>query len=162
MIFTAFLTGMGFEGNLLVDRFSVLSDETKEETGRLQIWRDTWLLVEQFPILGTGLGAFSYAYPQVKSINVQAKYYHAHNDYLELLTETGLVGFLILISLLGYLFIRLVKRVIRGREPWGVAMGIAGIAAVCAVFCHSIADFNMHIPANVALFSVVLGITYNL
>ncbi|MGH9448251.1 MAG: O-antigen ligase family protein, partial [Terriglobia bacterium] len=83
----------------------------------------------------------------------------AHNDYLEALAETGIVGGLfVLIALVVFLhqaFRNLRARLLSGRGwiQWGAALGC------CGLLVHSLCDFNLHIPANAAWFAFLLGIS---
>src|SRR4030042_3475462 len=84
---------------------------------------------------------------------------HAHNDYLEYLSEVGSIGFLLFFG--GFLFIVIISfltwRERRHPEVKGLALG--GIISLVCILTHSITDFNLHIPANMVLFSVVLPLT---
>ena len=61
---------------------------------RLQIARDSVHLVAQHPLLGSGLGTFTAVYPQVRSFPTSLFVNAAHNDYVQLAVETGLLGML--------------------------------------------------------------------
>jgi hypothetical protein len=66
-------------------------------------WADTLRAVRDFPIIGSGLGTYAFNYPFYKTLRVKAVFDHAHNDYLELLSEGGVVG----LGLCGWGIIRL-------------------------------------------------------
>ena len=85
--------------------------------------------------------------------------FHAHNDYLEYLTELGILGF---IMLFGGIFILLVKSFIIWRKrkyPEVKSLALSGIVSIVCILLHGITDFNFHIPANMLLFSVILCLT---
>jgi len=84
---------------------------------------------------------------------------HAHNDYLEYLSELETVGLILLLGGIAFIVVNsfLIWRVRRHPEVKGLALG--GIVAIAAILIHSIADFNLHIPANMVLFTVVLSLT---
>jgi O-antigen ligase len=78
----------------------------------------------------------------------------AHNDYLHFIAETGLP----LIPLLAWLAYRFFRRgfYLAGRKDrWadGTAPGV--MAAAVAVMIHGLGDFNLHIPANALIFTVL-------
>jgi O-antigen ligase len=117
----------------------------------LRMWRD-------HPVLGVGLGDFETAYPRYQSFPSDLWVDHAHNDYVQALAETGLVGALLILSALA-LFLRLAFRdwghPFRSSASWirsGAALGC------CGMLIHSLWDFNLHIPANAAWFAVLAGI----
>ena len=83
---------------------------------------------------------------------------HAHNDYVEAVAETGLVGALLILSALA-LFLRLAFRdwghPFRSQAGW-IRLGAA--IGCCGLLLHSLLDFNLHIPANAAWFAALAGI----
>jgi O-antigen ligase len=110
------------------------------------------------PLLGWGLGAFPIVYPEFRSFYTTFFVNQAHNDYLQLLAETGLAGFSIAVW-----FLVLVFRHAAGKlENWaGTASGALTMAALLGcvgILVHSFLDFNLQIPANAALFYVLCAI----
>ncbi len=107
------------------------------------------------PLLGTGLDTYGDIFPRFEGGN--ATLFFAHNDYAQLLAETGAVGGCIAAFLGGCLLVRgrrfyanipAASRLLEA-GPWA---GVAGIAA------HSAFDWNLHLPANAFLASLVAGI----
>jgi O-antigen ligase len=139
-----------------IERFSL--DEILRE-GRPTVWGNTVGIISDFPLFGSGLGTFTSLYPAYEQVKMQARYSHAHNDYLQYFSELGIVGMILLLG--GILFILvtcfLAWRERRRAEVKG--LGLGGIIAVVAILIHSITDFNLQIPANMLLFSVVLSLT---
>jgi O-antigen ligase len=117
----------------------------------LRMWR-------AHPVLGVGLGDFETAYPRYQSFPSDLWIDHAHNDYVEAVAETGLVGAVLILSLLA-LFFRLAfrdwGRPLRSQGSW-IRLGAA--IGCCGMLVHSFVDFNLHIPANAAWFAVLGGI----
>jgi O-antigen ligase len=117
----------------------------------LRMWRD-------HPVLGVGWGDFGTAYPRYQSFPADMGIDHAHNDYVEAVAETGLVGGLLMLLALG-LFLRLAFRdwghPLRSQASW-IRLGAA--IGCCGMLVHSLVDFNLHIPANAAWFAVLAGI----
>jgi O-antigen ligase len=122
-------------------------------------WANTAEIFADYPLLGTGLGTFPSLYPDREGEETLIRLYHAHNDYLEYLSELGIVGMVLLLG--GILFL-LVKSFLIWKErtnPEFKSLGLGGIIAVICILFHSLTDFNLHIPANMLLFSVVLSLT---
>ena len=108
----------------------------------------------EHPGTGVGAGALEVAYPPYQSWWTSDLIVdHAHNDYIELLAETGVTGAVLLAFGL-YLFARggFFGFQERLRNPGGW-MKTGAIIACCGIFVHSFTDFNLHIPANAAWFS---------
>lgn len=126
--------------------------------GRLVVSRDSLGIVRDHPVLGTGLGSFGVVYPRYMSFSSDLLWDHAHDDYVEALAETGIVGGVIILFAL-MLFFPLafggLRERLRGEAGWiqlGAALGC------CGLLVHSFVDFNLHIPANAAWFAVCAGI----
>jgi len=141
-----------------LSRLSTLFEPSIIENTRPVIWRDTMGLVGHFPILGTGLGTFRHIYPAYQTVSFPRLFNHAHNDYVELVAEMGLAGFLLAIGALGFTLAWSIRRWFRRRDPYAVGLALGAFTAVAAFLVHSLVDFNFHIPANAMAFSAVLGI----
>jgi O-antigen ligase len=142
----------------LIQRLGSIHTQARSELSggtRLSVDRDALRMFAQKPLLGWGLGLFPDIYPQFRSFYTNFWVDHAHNDYLELLVETGTAGFLIAVWFLLTTF-RSAARKLRQRE-WGT-IGLARLAAlvgVSGILVHSLVDFNLQIPANAAIFYVL-------
>jgi O-antigen ligase len=139
-----------------VERFSF--DRILYES-RPAIWANTIDIFLNYPFFGSGLGTFPSIYPQFETDGTLWHVFHAHNDYLEYLAELGILGFCLLMGGIAIMFISsfLVWRFRRNTESKGLALG--GIVSIICILVHSFTDFNLHIPANMLLFSVVLSLT---
>ncbi len=123
-------------------------------------WANTVDIVADFPVFGTGLGTFASAYNAYETrAGGEMALVHAHNEYLEAAAELGVAGALILIGGLLYLGVQayLVWRQRRNAQARALALG--GLASLAGAGVHAFTDFNLHIPANMVLFTVVLGLT---
>jgi len=110
------------------------------------------------PWLGVGMGDFETAYPRYQSFPTAQWVDHAHNDYAEAVAETGVAGALLILAslaLFAYLAFRNVADLSGSNAGW-VRLGAA--IGCCGLLLHSLADFNLHIPANAAWFATLAGI----
>ncbi len=127
--------------------------------GRLPIWQGTISIIKDNFIFGTGLGTFNYIFPKYQPLSIINKHYtYAHSDFLELLSEVGIVGFVLFVAgglcVVVYLF-----RCFRQRhDPWVTGMSICVFGSLIAIFIHSFTDFNLHIPANAVLLAIILAL----
>lgn len=140
----------------MVERFAL--DKFLQEE-RPIYWKNTIGIFADYPLFGTGLGTFPSLYPDMEKGGQLMRISHAHNDYLEYLSELGLIGMILLLGGILYMVINsfLVWRERKHPEMKGLALG--GIISIICIMLHSITDFNLHIPANMLLFSVVLSLT---
>jgi O-antigen ligase len=126
-------------------------------TGRAHFWDVTLDIIENHPIIGTGLGAFGVVYTGYDSRNGLYRLEQAHNDYLQVLSDGGIVG-----ALLGLFFIvnlfrmGFARRESRDEFRRGVATG--AMAGCFAVLVHSFFDFTLHTPSNALLFLVLAAV----
>ena len=79
---------------------------------------------------------------------------HAHNDYLETLAETGVIGGLCCLWFLGTLLLNALKGLADKESSFGSVLNLSGLVACSGILVHSLVDFNVHIPANALLFFV--------
>ncbi len=140
----------------VVERFAF--DKVLHENRPLY-WSNTIQIVAHYPLFGSGLGTFASVYPAYEKDLTSAHLSHAHNDFLEYLSELGAAGLLLLLGGIFFILINsvLIWRMRRRPEVRGLALG--GIIAVICILIHSITDFNLHIPANMLLLTVVLATT---
>jgi len=141
----------------MLQRFSL--DKLLQER-RPTYWINTMRTFSDYPLFGTGLGTFGALYPNLEGGEAgPSVLVHAHNDYLEYLSELGLIGFSFLFG--GVLFVAVISFLIwrTRRHPEVKGLGLGGIIAIIGILVHGLTDFNLHIPANMVLFAVVLPLT---
>ena len=154
-----FLVWLG--SNELTQRLISIHSEAREEINggvRLSIDRDCLRMLVKRPLLGWGLGAFPIVYPQFRSFYTTFFVNQAHNDYLQMLVETGLAGFLIAIWFLALVFRQAAGKLKNWTETASGAMTVAALLGCVGILVHSFVDFNLQIPANAALFYALCAI----
>jgi O-antigen ligase len=154
-----FLVWMG--GNEVTRRLVSIHSEAREEiTGgvRLAIDRDCLRMFMKRPVLGWGLGTFPVVYPQFRSFYTTFFVNEAHNDYLQLLVETGLAGLGIAIWFLVLVFRQGASKLENWTETASGTLTVASLLGCVGILVHSWLDFNLQIPANAALFYVLCAI----
>lgn len=121
---------------------------------RLDIFKDTLSMIAARPIFGWGLGAFPIVFPQFRTFYGKLYVNAAHNDYLQLAAEVGLVGLVLGLALAASFLMsgfRAFKK--HDRDMTGTA-SLAAVVGITGLLVHSLTDFNFHIPANAAMFAV--------
>ncbi|MGA2484048.1 MAG: O-antigen ligase family protein [Candidatus Acidiferrales bacterium] len=135
-----------------LERFSSLEALEVTHNKRVSMAKDTWHIFLDHPLLGTGLGTLQTVFPKYETLYDGKIVNHAHNDYLEVLADTGIAGGLCCT----WFLIVLVKRAVHDmRQPGntlGAVMNMAGLVACGGILAHSFVDFNLHIPSNALLF----------
>ncbi|MBI3811648.1 MAG: O-antigen ligase family protein [Nitrospirae bacterium] len=148
----------------LIDRYQTLLHLPDDVSmlGRIEVWKDTAGIAADYPWMGSGPGTFGAVYPAYKTNPDQVVYDHAHNDYVQLLAETGGVGFGLSLGILGTVLGMVVAGWRDRRSPWAKGLLIGVTTGLVALLIHGLNDFNFHIPSNAALFAVLLGLAWNL
>lgn len=123
---------------------------------RQAIWHKTGeAIADTFPI-GTGLGSFEAVFPQFENPETVDSTYinHAHNDYLELALELGVVGVVLLVLFIGWWAVRSI-------QIWSSNLSSpfdrAATIASAAILAHSIVDFPLRTAAIAAVFAMCIG-----
>jgi len=137
------------------------SNDPSSMEGRAPIWDDSRQLLRAYPAVGTGLGTYETAFLKYQTASVDWNYTFAHNDYIQLASELGVVGFLIFGGLLLMVLIKTVRAAFS--EDWNSRLlGLGCTGALTAIAIHSLADFNLYIPANALLLSWIVGIAISI
>lgn len=157
------LPALFLAGPSLVERHAALSQEWTAEAGRAAVWRATSGMVADFPLFGAGGGSFAEAFRRYRTEEIRAYYDYTHNDYLQVLAETGFPG--LALALLPVLLVALpVARGIAARRGGRAGPGSFPStttwplwAALFAVALHEFVDFGLQIPSNLLLVSLLAG-----
>lgn len=157
----------------LLTRLSMLSINGSAVQCRSQLIFDTLNMVSGSPLLGVGFGTYENTFTPFKTLPLQALFQHAHCDYVELLAETGIIGFGLLVGFVVWAYVRgakvywsALRRVDVSSDPLPVRaiFTLGGLMSISAMALHSVVDFNLRIPANAWLFfancGAVLGLVY--
>jgi O-antigen ligase len=159
IVLLSLLTWLG--GKELTARVTSISSETRGEiTGgmRANIDRDSLRMFRARPALGWGLGTFPVVYPEFRTFYTNFFVNEAHNDYLQLLVETGTVGFGLMIWFVIVLYRSALQKTKNWTSEVSGAAGLACMLGATGILVHSVVDFNLQIPANAALFYVLCTI----
>ncbi len=129
---------------------------------RLELWRDSVGIVRDFPLLGVGMGAWPEVFPRYQRPPWTSLFIReAHNDYVQSLAELGTLGSGLLIWFLAVacqlLYRGLAKLSVKDITPYAALLASLGVMAF-----HETVDFNLQIPANAFLFSVLFGLALRL
>ncbi|MGA9472837.1 MAG: O-antigen ligase family protein [Terriglobales bacterium] len=125
---------------------------------RLNITRDSLRMFSQRPICGWGLGTFPTVYPSFRSFYTNLFVNEAHNDYAQLVVETGLLGFALMLWFVISLYRHGLPTSPRWELKWDGAVSLAALLGCTGILFHSFVDFNLQIPANAAMFYTLCGL----
>ncbi len=136
----------------VLSRLGSLQTMEVKEAKRASMRHGAWHIFLDHPILGTGLGTLQMVYPPYETLYDGKIVNHAHNDYLEALAETGILGGLFCAWFLAILFLAALRSLQETKITFAAALRLAALTGCCGFLVHSLVDFNLQIPANASLF----------
>jgi len=126
---------------------------------RMVVTKVVWKIFEDYENTGTGIGNFQYSFPKYQDERHKQTFYrNGHNDWVQLLSEAGWLGMILLMAGMGWFLFRYGRRWSQCRDAFSVCIGAGALAALVAIAVHSWSDFNLHIPANFMMLAAVLAI----
>lgn len=135
-----------------VERFSAMQPRDVPGARRISMFRGAADIFLDHPIKGCGLGTLVDVYPRYETAYDGKLVDHVHNDYIEALAETGLLGGLCGIVFL-WTFYREARRNFAAEQGhFSRGLHAGAIVAVSGLLLHTLVDFNLHIPSNALLF----------
>ena len=152
VLLLALLTVSWLGVNQILSRFSSLQTLEVTQGKRASMRHGAWQIFLDHPVLGTGLGTLQQVYPPYETLYDGKIVNHTHNDYLEALAGTGLVGGLCCAWFIGTLFISALGFLKSGDNSFANTLRLCGWTGCWGLLVHSLVDFNLHIPANLLLF----------
>lgn len=143
----------------VVERILTLTEKDADTNlhSRLLGWQGTITMIEEHPLLGTGPGTYATVFTQYQPPGLASRRFTAHNDYLHFIAETGLL----LTGIIVWMGLALYRKGFRKlKNPSRLVRGITlgAMSGITAILVHSFGDFNLHIPANALLFTVLSAI----
>ena len=151
------LAAIGWAGvDRVVDRFSRAPSELE---GRFGAWRDTERMIRDFPAVGTGLGTYPQAMLIYQTVDRSEMYAEAHNDYLQLAAEGGLlVGIPVLLTIGTIAWT--IRRRLRSDDddPMTYWVRVGAISGLIGIAAQSVVEFSLQMPGNAAFFVLLIAI----
>jgi O-antigen ligase len=126
-------------------------------TNRGWIWRDTLRMISANPVTGVGLGAFQTAFPIYSRSDGSLLVSQAHNDYLQVVADAGLVGGALAVWFIVVVIVS-IARGLRSRDAMTRGLALGAGTGIVAMMVHSAFDFNLQIPSNALMFLMLVVI----
>ncbi len=149
-IFAGLIIGSGW----FTDRLAT----TPTQAELTQAWATTKNIIHDFFITGSGAGTLQYIFPMYEDGSLYVDFNHAHNDYLEILSEQGIIGFTLLAVAIIILLIKIGMASIKSGDMLIRGVLFASLTGAIAILFHGFVDFNFQIPANSLYFFTLLAL----
>lgn len=154
------LAGIAWRGpGQLIEWFQFEQGQGRSLVGRVEAWRDSWRVVRDFPVMGTGVNTFSDAMLFYQQGNPGVHLAQAHNDYLQVLAEGGLLvalPALLVVVLLARRIARNLRHVRAEARGYWIRAGAA--VGLLAIGVQEIFEFSLQMPANALLFCTLAAV----
>lgn len=149
--------GMGWAGyDIAVRRFEQVPTEILD---RVSVWTDTVRMIGDFPLVGVGLGAFATAMAVYQTAPTHTLFVQAHNDYLQVVAEGGLLVTVPVLVALGLIVQGIWRRFAMGDdEPARFWVRAGAVAGLCGIAAQSLVEFSLQKPGNTVLFVVLVAL----
>ena len=156
VIIDTFIVGEWFGIEKVIER--IASSSVDQDASRIDLTEKgirQWL---DYPLTGSGLGSFDTVFTRYKNMELNGFPEHAHNDYVEFGSETGIVGFCLLGLFVMTSFLAALTALRRRHDPLMRGMAFSAVMGIIAIMVHSTVDFNLQIPSNALTFMVILAL----
>lgn len=154
-----FLLGLSACGLVMGIVFAMTSYESLarrvdviDNQSRFEIWAANWKLFQQFPLSGTGIGTHAAAHQLVIDRGASRKIFtHAESCYMQIASETGSVGLVLLGATILLVLSWIVRVLWRSNDPRQTAFAAALLGSCVATGVHAVFDFIWYIPGCVVM-----------
>lgn len=126
--------------------------------GRWPVAVDSLRMFADFPLFGIGLGTYYPGFLRYQTSALDTAWTTTHNDYLQFLNELGVVGVLFPAIVVTMVLHRTYRASQAGRDSASGFVALGCLGGLSAMLFHSVADFNMYVPANAMAFMYIAGI----
>lgn len=164
LIAIVFIGAIWIGGEALTSRLETVSSEVSAEgdagnegVRRIEVWRATWSMIKDHPLVGAGFNGYWAAIPEYHNASGESTPQQAHNDYLELMASGGIVGVLIVLWFI-ILLVKGTRRSFHSKDSFRRAASMGAAAGLFGVAVHSMVDFGLHVTINALVFTALVVI----
>lgn len=141
---------LGGENWLL--RGTGITQQQDISTGRGHFWQIALQVIKENPIIGTGLDSFGNAFTKFDTWNGNLRVEQVHNDYLQTLSDAGILGFICIAAFIYLLFKQSLGIINQTSDRFRRGVAIGALAGCFGILFHSFFDFPLRTPANSFVF----------
>lgn len=127
-------------------------------SGRLHFWAVALKIFAANPVFGAGLESFGVAFTAFDTRNGVFRVEYAHNEYLQMLADGGVVGLAIVVSFVFLLFRSGLRSIANSSDGLTRAVSIGGMAGCFGILVHSFFDFPLRTTSNGFYFLILASL----
>lgn len=154
----ALFTAVAINNPAIYNRVLTIVDmQYQSNSERLLLWSSAWHMFKDHPLTGVGAENFAEQYHNIY-ISPHAKERdlgHAHNNYLQILAETGIIGFASFAYLFGYILFTSYQRYMLGSK-WAFAVFLVTIS----LLVQGLTEFNFGNSGVIKMYWFTLGLLF--
>ena len=132
--------------------------ENDISNGRAHFWPIALRIFFEHPVIGAGFDAFGAAFSKFDTWNGLLRVEQAHNDYLQILADSGIAGFACIAAFIYLLFRKGLAGIASGRNGFRKDAAIGALAGCFGILIHSFFDFPLRTPSNAFFFLLIAAI----
>ncbi|MFC1468098.1 O-antigen ligase family protein, partial [Verrucomicrobiota bacterium] len=125
--------------------------------GRLELWPGVIEMIKECPAVGWGAWVFRYLFPAYKIGFANITWRYAHNEFLHIASETGLIGLGLTLLMIIVWYVRWILNYARSESWRTTVVSAIALAAVSASLVHALFDFNLTTYANGYVLLLIVG-----
>lgn len=133
-----------------------ITQQADISTGRTHFWKTALQIIADNPIIGTGLDSFGIPFTKYDTWNGNLRVEQAHNDYLQMFSDAGILGFICVAGFIFLLFKKGFKLANETTDRFGRGVIIGSLAGCFGILMHSFVDFPLRTSSN-SLFFLTLA-----
>lgn len=145
-------------GESLVRGVGLQASEADVSSGRFHFWNVAIKIIFEDPILGTGFDSFGMAFSKFDTRSGLYRVEQAHNDYLQILSDAGIIGFICVSAFIYLLFRKGLTSAAAATDRFQRAATIGAMAGCFGIIIHSFFDFPLRTASNGFFFLALAAI----
>lgn len=135
-----------------------IANQEDVSTGRFHFWQTALQIIKDNPIIGTGLDSFGVAFTKYDTWNGSLRIEQSHNDYLQIMSDAGLLGLICVIAFIVLLFRQSLNLINRSHDRFRRGVAIGALGGCFGIIIHSFFDFPLRTPSNAYFFLILAAL----
>lgn len=154
------LVAMWIGGDILYGTVERLGEELNaaEESPRLGLWEDAFRLWRDAPLIGSGLASFGVAFEPYRTMTAPVIFTHAESDWVQILTDTGIVGLMLVLATIVAVGRSLALEWRRARGTREPSLALGALVALGGTAVQWVANYNLPVMSNLLYLAAVAAV----